>query len=111
MTKQVIVIRKDLNMSSGKIAAQSVHATLRTPNISEYEFDQRNVCITCYVKSEQKLLNLVDKAIELNIPYGLQIDSGKTEVDPNTATVLSLGPVQGEMIEILNSITKRLQLL
>jgi len=111
MTKQVLVIRKDLNMSSGKIAAQSVHATLRTPNISECIFSQSNICITCYVKSEDKLLSLVNKAEENGIPYGLQIDSGKTEVEPNTATVLSLGPVEGEKIEILNNITKRLQLL
>ena len=109
MTKQVIVVRKDLHMSAGKIAAQVAHAVLRTPNISEYEFSQDNVCITCSVKSEQKLLNLVDKAKELNIPFGLQMDSGRTEVEPNTYTVLSLGPVEGNMLENLNKLTKRLQ--
>jgi cytochrome c oxidase assembly factor 4 len=107
MTKQVLVVRKDLNMSSGKIAAQSVHATLRAIVVSEYTFSQMNVCITCGVKNEGKLFNLIKKAEENNIPYGLQIDSGKTEVESGTATVLSLGPVEGEKIEILNNITKR----
>ena len=110
MTKQVVVVRKDLNMSAGKIAAQTAHAVLKTPNIGEYEFHQGNVCITCSVKSEQKLFNLVEKAKELNIPYGLQMDSGRTEVEPNTYTVLSLGPVKEDMVEKLNILTKRLQL-
>ena len=110
-TKRVIVIRKDLNMSAGKMVAQSLHAAWKTKGNKEYKFDQNNVCIVCGVKSEQKLLNVMKKAEENNIPCGLQIDSGRTEVSPGTITVLSLGPVQGKKIEILNNITKRLQLL
>ena len=110
-SKQVLVVRKDLNLSPGKIVAQCVHATLRVQTIIPYDNDSGKVCICCYVKSEEALLKLVEKAEELNIPYGLQRDTGKTEVEPNTPTVLSLGPVYGDDIEKLIKITKRLQLL
>jgi PTH2 family peptidyl-tRNA hydrolase len=110
-TKQVIVIRTDLDMSPGKMIAQGIHATLRDSGSRWHEFDEGNVCIVCRVSSESKLLNLAQKAIQAGIPYGLQEDGGRTEVSAGTFTALSLGPVSEGRLEALNNITRRLQLL
>jgi peptidyl-tRNA hydrolase len=107
--KQVIVIRRDLNMSTGKIVAQTVHAINRTPlSVDHKMYDEgSHSCITCYVKSEAKLLNLYKQVKEAGIPCGLQIDTGHTEVPPNSPTVLNIGPDDEEFID---KITKKLQL-
>ncbi len=113
-SKLVLVVRKDLDMSIGKIASQVVHAIRRNPNLKPYEgnVDSGHVCITCYVKSEQKLYNLAEKAREAGIPCSIQVDGGKTEVAPNTPTVMALGPVDTEEeIAELNKLTKKIQLL
>ena len=112
-SKLVLVVRKDLNMSSGKIAAQVTHAIMRNPNLKPYEglVDSGHVCITCSIKSEQKLYNLAEKAKAAGVPCSIQVDSGMTEVAPDTPTVMALGPAcTEEEIEILNKLTKKLQL-
>ncbi len=112
-SKLVLVVRKDLNMSIGKVAAQVTHAIMRNPNLEPYEglIDSGHVCITCSIKSEQKLYNLAEKAREAGVPCSIQVDSGRTEVAPNTATAMALGPVHtDEGIEVLNELTKKLQL-
>jgi len=112
-SKLVLVVRKDLNMSIGKTAAQVAHAIMRNPNLKPYEglVDSGHICITCSIKSEQKMYNLVDKAKEAGVPCTIQIDSGRTEVAPNTPTVMALGPAYTEEeMEALNKLTKKLQL-
>jgi peptidyl-tRNA hydrolase, PTH2 family len=113
-SKLVLVVRKDLNMSIGKTAAQVIHALRRNPDLKPYgdDVDDGHVCITCYVKSEKNLYKLVAKAKEVDIPCSVQVDGGRTEVTAGTPTVMALGPVYTEEdIETLNKLTKKLQLL
>ena len=113
-SKLVLVVRKDLNMSIGKTVAQTTHAIMRNPDLKPYDglIDSGHVCITCSVKSEQKLYNLAERAKEVGIPCYIQVDSGRTEVAPQTPTVMALGPAHTQRdIEILNKLTKKLQLL
>ncbi len=113
--KMSIIIRKDLDMSTGKIAVQACHACLET-----YEKARKNR-ITCFawrnegakkvvlkVDSLDGLLTLRDKAIKLKLPYGLIIDRGLTEIPPNTPTALGIGPSKSEIID---KITRNLPLL
>ena len=112
MQKQVIIIRTDLGMSPGKMVAQAGHAALRTPGIQSYDNPNDHVCVVCRVSSEAKLIALAARAEGAGLPYGLQRDAGKTEVEEGTYTALSIGPVDGdEDLEVLNAITKRLQTL
>lgn len=126
--KQIIVIRKDLNMSAGKLAAQVSHASLgcltnlMTKEINEKEIkyildvsnnisldkwlSHRFTKVVLYVKSEEALLNLKTKADKNNINNCLIKDVGFTEFTEPTYTCIGLGP---DFPINLNKITKKLQ--
>ena len=107
MVKIVIVVRKDLELSTGKWIAQATHAALRTNTCPDYH-NNDVVCIVKYVKSEKKLLDLYDECRYSGMPCGLQVDSGHNEVDPDTPTVLCVGPADADEVDKL---TRKLQLL
>jgi peptidyl-tRNA hydrolase, PTH2 family len=115
--KMVVVVRKDLELPTGKWIAQAVHSAVRScvkqiklqPKLSAlYEHTSSPICIVCSVKTEKQLLNLLKKAREVGVPCGLQRDAGHNFVDVNTPTVLCIGPAPQSQIDPL---TKRLQLL
>ena len=105
--KIVIVVRTDLELSLGKVIAQAVHSAMRTQFRTDYSRDDIT-CIVCYVKSQEKLMRLHELALHEGVVCGLQVDRGLSEVEPNTPTVLCLGPDEPEKV---NLITGRLQLL
>ena len=95
--KFVIVVRKDLDMGCGKIAAQVGHAcsSVVYNNMNEiYNWinygNQRKAVLK--VKSEKELIELIRKARELRILTTAIRDAGKTQVDPNTLTCCGFGP-------------------
>lgn len=128
--KQVLIVRKDLNMRKGKIAAQCAHASLGAvfegsfeetfwPNFrvksipydNELEewFTQRFTKICLYVESEDELLQLKQQADEAQLRNFLVTDSGLTEFkNVPTKTVLAIGPARSEYID---KITGDLKLL
>jgi PTH2 family peptidyl-tRNA hydrolase len=115
--KTVIVVRKDLELPTGKWIAQAVHAAMRAANqraliqmkMSDlYDHLHTPVCIVCYVKNEGQLLKLYEKVKAAGIAHGLQRDAGHNFVEPNTPTVLCIGPDEEAKME---PFTKKLQLL
>lgn len=131
--KQVIVVRKDLNMRKGKIAAQVAHASMgvffgmmephHSEVVSQYILtvgrdspldlwlDHREAFakIVVYCNSEQELLELVPKAFEARLPYYLVTDKGLTEFHGvPTPTCIAIGPHWSEEID---KITGELKLL
>lgn len=129
--KQVIVIRKDLNMRKGKIAAQAAHASLiailgeesiegwsdqigrkfllvpTDPNLEEWLFtDYKKVVVS--VNSEEELLSIYQSALALGIRTSLIKDLGYTEFKEPTYTAVAVGPAEDELV---NSITGHLSLL
>lgn len=99
--KMVLVVRSDLNMSVGKVAAQCSHAAvalykrlvLGNPNLlADWEHEgQKKVVVSC--KSEEELNTLEKKAISISLPCHTIKDAGRTEVAPGSKTVLVvLGP-------------------
>lgn len=122
LPKQVIVIRKDLNMPAGKLAAQVAHASMATItnrlknidngyiletndiNLKEW-LENRFTKVILYVKSEKALLEVYDKAIEKQLPTYLIEDAGFTVFDKPTKTCLSIGPcLQDDLIGITNKL-------
>ena len=114
--KQVIVIRTDLKMSKGKIAAQAGHAAVTASeyarkNRPEWWLDWINngQCkIAVKVNSEEEILDLERRARNAKLPSTLIVDRGLTEIAPNTITSLGIGPAPTKNID---AITGKLALL
>ncbi len=115
--KQVIVMRKDLNMRKGKMIAQGAHASMKVffdqmKQIDDKEFyfmpsDEEvewingiftKICLSC--NSEQELLDLYQKAKEAKLTCALITDSGLTEFKGiPTNTCIAIGPAKAEDID------------
>jgi len=113
--KMVLVVRNDLKMGKGKIAAQCSHATLglykdicsRAPKaLQRWEMCGQAKVVT-KVDSEEDMLALKAKANESKLPCHITIDAGRTQVAPNSRTVMAiLGPV-----ELVDVVTGHLKLM
>ncbi|KAJ3990443.1 peptidyl-tRNA hydrolase PTH2-domain-containing protein [Lentinula detonsa] len=96
--KMVLVVRTDLNMSTGKIAAQCSHATLacyKTLLSSNPAFlrqwertGQTKIALKCY--SEEELLTLQAQAQSLNLCARSIQDAGRTQIAAGSRTVLGI---------------------
>lgn len=127
MAKQVIVMRKDLNMRKGKMIAQGAHASLRVillagaanPDRTTYAITMTEpmaawltgrfakVCVS--VDSEAALDDVVARAQAAGVPVALITDAGATEFHGvPTKTCCAVGPA---WIEDVDAITGGLSLL
>ncbi len=119
MHKQVIIMRNDLNMRKGKIAAQAAHASIGAvlsicsykENVIEVPLNElirpwliegafTKICVQ--ISGEEELKELINKAKELNLPACLITDSGKTEFNGvATITCGCIGPAEANDIDVL----------
>ena len=114
--KQVIVVREDLTISKGKLAAQVAHASLsayeeclkRRKEWVEKWKRSGQAKIVCSVKSLKEIKEIAEKAEKLEIPFYVVTDMGLTEVPPGTVTCIGLGPAPSE---IMDKVTGSLRLL
>ncbi len=105
--KVVIVIREDLQMSSGKVAAQSGHAIHllcrgcpEGPALEEWEEgDSGSAIIALAVKNLDELEEVRRRANLVDIPCFPVIDAGRTEVEEGTCTVMAVGPATNEQLK------------
>ena len=124
-TKMVLLVRTDLGMTTGKIAAQCCHAAvglveaivteqntarLKKVHFQWYKSWQRTACakITLQVPHEHDLHSFADQAEEKGLPYYLVQDAGRTQIPTGSYTVLGIGPAPSEAI---NEISGELKLL
>jgi PTH2 family peptidyl-tRNA hydrolase len=114
--KMVIVSRKDLNLSPGKLAAQVAHAAVacafdtKKENSKWFKKWQIEGAKKAVVKvdSEKDFYPLKEKANELKIVSHIITDAGLTEIPAGTKTVMGIGPAPSNLID---EITGDLQLL
>ncbi len=114
--KQVIVVRKDLNMSCGKLAVQVAHASLEAaesvrskyPDIYMEWRNEGAKKVVLQVENEEKLMKIYREASERGLVAVLIRDAGLTELEPGTATAVGIGPQESERVD---EITGRLPLL
>ncbi|GAA5924887.1 aminoacyl-tRNA hydrolase [Sporobolomyces koalae] len=114
--KLVLVVRTDLNMNKGKIAAQCGHATLAcykslnrsNPNLIKHweRTGQAKIAVKC--DSEDELLMLQATAQSLGICARSIQDAGRTQVAAGSTTVLGIGPAP---VRLVNQVTGNLKLL
>lgn len=104
--KQVIVVRKDLNLSIGKTAVQVAHASLaaysKTGKIIKQNWEREgSKKVVLQVDSENELKLLYEKAKKRGLTTALIKDAGLTEIPPGTITALAIGPEKSELIDKL----------
>ncbi len=114
--KQVIIMRKDLDMSLGKTVSQGAHAsilsymeTLKTDKAminSWLEGGQKKIVLK--VDDEKTLKRLYEAFKYKKIPCALVNDAGLTQLPPGTTTALGIGPWKAEEINLLTGALKLL---
>ena len=104
--KQVIVVRTDLDMGKGKIAAQVGHACVlgaeyvrksKPEWFSEWWKGQEKIVLK--VSNLKELEQVKQGAIEIGVPWSEVTDAGHTQIAPGTVTCISLGPAPEEKID------------
>lgn len=111
--KLVLVVRKDLNMGVGKIAAQCSHASVmayqRSSRLMLLKWalsGQKKIVVSC--PNEQALNKIRDQAKQQLLLTNIVRDAGHTQVKSDTVTVLAVGPAKEELID---QVTGHLSLL
>jgi PTH2 family peptidyl-tRNA hydrolase len=104
--KQVIVVRTDLGMGKGKIAAQVGHAcVLGAEMVRKSHYDwfekwwQGQEKVVVKVDNIKDLQSIKRGAIDLGLPYSEVTDAGHTQIAPGTVTCISIGPAPEEQID------------
>lgn len=128
--KQVIVVRKDLNMRKGKMAAQVAHASMKSVldrmSLTGDDYWQTRSLVTnntepmelwlsglfakvvVFCDDELALHDLICRAEEEGVACSIIIDAGRTEFDGvPTLTCAAFGP---DEIKKVNNITGLLKL-
>jgi peptidyl-tRNA hydrolase, PTH2 family len=105
--KQVIVVRKDLAMTAGKIAAQVAHAAVmgaektKSENINWFNpwYRSGQAKVVVKTKSFQELMKVRQHAESLDLTVVEVHDSGLTQLPPGTTTCIGIGPAPDELID------------
>ncbi|NXS12679.1 PTH2 hydrolase, partial [Neodrepanis coruscans] len=105
--KMVLIVRNDLKMGKGKVAAQCSHAAVsaykqvqrRNPELLE----QWEYCgqpkVVLKVPDEETLIQLLVEAKRLGLTVSLIEDAGRTQIAPGSRTVLGIGPGPVDLID------------
>lgn len=114
--KMVIVMRSDLKMSKGKIAAQAAHAAVncafaakkKDPKGFDKWYSEGQKKVVLKVDSLEKLYE-IKAVIDANgITNSLITDAGRTEIAPGSVTCIGIGPSTDA---VLDKITGELSML
>jgi PTH2 family peptidyl-tRNA hydrolase len=109
--KMVFLVREDLKLGAGKIAAQVAHAAvglvekINEKGKSYYkqalehwsEFGAKKIVLRIKDLEELKAVQKLCK--KQKIPSCMISDAGHTQVDPGTVTVLGIGPEDSEKLD------------
>lgn len=105
--KMILVVRNDLKMGKGKVAAQCAHAAVsaykqiqrRNPELlKQWEYcGQPKVVVKA--PDEETLAELLTHAKVLGLTVSLIQDAGRTQIAPGSRTVLGIGPGPADLID------------
>ncbi|NHJ20742.1 MAG: peptidyl-tRNA hydrolase [Candidatus Lokiarchaeota archaeon] len=114
--KQIILVRTDLKMGTGKKCAQACHASLSSADLVRVQnkdvwkkwknTGQKKVILR--ISGMEELHEVVSKLEKSKIPFFLVRDAGLTQLTPGTTTALGIGPA---LSESLDKITGEFKLL
>lgn len=108
--KQAIVLREDIEMSTGKMIAQACHASLKSYKKTD------NDILEAWGSGGSKKIALQSDDLESlrrdaktkNISSAIVKDAGMTEVEPGTVTAIGIGPAEESKID---TVTGALELI
>lgn len=111
--KQVILVRQDLKLPKGKLAAQAAHASVEAvlksdKKIVEAWRSQGMAKIVLKVKDEKELVLYFQQAKEAGLVAALITDAGRTVIAPGTKTCVGIGPEREDKLDV---VTGKLPLL
>lgn len=106
--KQVILVRDDLKLPKGKMAAQCAHAAveavLRSSDDKVSEWHNSGMKkIILKVSDEKELIKYQQIAKQEDLVASIITDAGKTIVSPGTKTCMAIGPDSEEKIDKITS--------
>jgi PTH2 family peptidyl-tRNA hydrolase len=115
--KQVIILRKDLNMRKGKMVAQGAHASMAAvlKNLDHKWVKEwldnsfTKICVS--VDSEKELQDIYNAAVRYDyyMPSSLITDNGTTEFDGvPTKTAVAVGPAPNDIVDMFTGDLKLL---
>jgi len=105
--KLALVVRADLGMGRGKIAAQVAHAAVAAvlANAGNQDFAawlaEGQPKVVLKVASAEQLAEVVRGAVAAGLPVELIRDAGRTQVEPGTVTCCAVGPADSGRVDAL----------
>lgn len=114
--KVVLVVRTDLGMGKGKIAAQCCHAAVGVFEKAVYKDPEAlkvwqytgQAKVALKTDSVDEIKQIADNAKKMGLLTSLVRDAGRTQIAPNSITVLGIGPAPKDVID---KVTGHLKLL
>jgi peptidyl-tRNA hydrolase, PTH2 family len=102
--KQVILMRDDLKLPKGKMAAQAAHAAVEAVLRSDKDKvkkwrNEGMMKIVLKVKDEKELFKYKSQAEAFMLTTAVITDAGRTVVEPGTVTCMAIGPDDEMMID------------
>lgn len=104
--KQVILMRADLKLPKGKMAAQAAHASVEAVLRSDKKIvdawrKEGMKKIVLKVADEKEMLKLNQQAKDAGVITAVITDAGHTVVAPGTKTCCALGPDAAKKIDAI----------
>jgi PTH2 family peptidyl-tRNA hydrolase len=107
--KLALIVRTDLDMGRGKIAAQVAHAAVAAALAAAGSGDGARWLadgqpkIVLKVSGADLLESLIVAAVEAGLPVEPVLDAGRTQVAPGTLTCCAIGPAAAERIDAVTA--------
>ena len=104
MLKQVIIVRKDLDWSKGKLAAHVAHASLEAALSVDRELLEKwrrsgAKKVVLKVKDLKELKKIEKELRKEKISYVKISDAGLTQLRKGTITCIGIGPIEEKRID------------
>lgn len=114
--KMVFVVRTDLKMGKGKIAAQCGHATLGSFQHAQRNYPQNikawnvrgKAKVAVKTSGEAELVAVAAACEDANLPHYLVMDAGRTQIAAGSLTVCGIGPAP---VSAIDAVTGSFKLL
>eukprot|EP00032_Breviata_anathema_P000693 JZ550206.1.p1 GENE.JZ550206.1~~JZ550206.1.p1 ORF type:complete len:202 (+),score=24.75 JZ550206.1:70-675(+) len=105
--KMLLVVRQDLKMGKGKVAAQCAHAALGAykrvvriaPDVIN-TWERYGQCkVAVKAETEEEIIELQKTAHSVGLPTVCIFDAGRTQIAAGSRTVMAVGPAPRSLID------------